>query len=604
MQTLKTSFLVALVLAALSACDSAPAPAATAPPVRFRMNFIEVPTSLDPIKANSAYAGAIINNVYDTLYRYQLFTEPYALTPNLAAEMPELSEDGKTVRIRLRTDAYFQDSAIFPNGKGRKVSAADVVYSLKRHFVPANFSDGAWLWLDNVEGIKAWVDAGAHMDADLSGLKVIAPDMLEIRLTQPMPTLTSTLANAYSAVVPNEAVQHFGADFARNALGSGPFKLKSFDGAKAVLLRNPSFRPETLSLAAEGYQPAKHAAYGFAELDGRRVPMVDEIEINFLTEPATVQRAFESGALDLASVSAANIPRVFSSQSPPTLQPALAKTTDFRNYVELGSVFVSFNMLDPELGAAKDPGTDARHRELRCAISAAYNWQERVDKIYSRSAQIFAGVIPPNVVGFESHNLGSNFDLNHAKTRLAAAGYTPDNLPTLHFGSTAGIEQRRMFELFRSQMVDLGFTPEKILWRSFPSFGSYIEAVNRGEVMLMDMGWQFDAPDAENVLQLYYGPYKAPQVNNANYQNAAFDADFERIRSMPVGPERTAVMQGMNQRLIDDCVVISGAVRQPFSIWRKPWRVWPDSAMMAGRTLRFVGLGPAQLAPVNKITSP
>ena len=148
-----------------------------------------------------------------------------------------------------------------------------------------------------------------------------------------------------------------------------------------------------------------------------------------------------------------------------------------------------------------------------------------------------------------------------------------------------------MFELFRSQMLDLGFPQEKVLWRSFPSFGSYIEAVNRGEVMLMDMGWQFDAPDAENVLQLYYGPYKAPQVNNANYVNAEFDADFERIRSMPVGPERIAVMQGMNQRLIDDCVVISGAVRQPFIVWRKPWRVWPDSAMMAGRTLRFVALG-------------
>ena len=592
MQNLKY-LLSALLIAALSACDCVPeaSPVTTKSPVRFRMNFTEVPTNLDPIKANSAYAGAIISNVYDTLYRYQLFTEPYALTPNLAAAMPELSQDGKTVRIRLRTDAYFQDSIAFPGGKGRQVTANDVIYSLKRHFVPANFSDGAWLWLDNIEGIKAWVDAGAHMDSELSGLKAIAPDLLEIRLTQAMPMLTSTLANAYSAVVPAEAVAHFGADFARNAVGSGPFILKAFDGAKAVLSRNPSFRQEIFNLAAEGYVPAKHAAYGFAELEGRRVPMVDEIEIDFLTEPATTQLAFESGALDLAGVSAVNMPRVFATQNPPTLQPVLAETSYFRNYIELGSVFVSFNMQDPELGAAKDASTDARHRALRCAISHAYNWQERVDKIYSHSAQVFTGVIPPSVTGFEPRNLGAKFDLAGAKAGLAAAGYTPATLPTLQFGSTASIEQRRMFELFRSQMVDLGFPQEKILWRSFPSFGSYIEAVNRGEVMLMDMGWQFDAPDAENVLQLYYGPYKAPQVNNANYQNAAFDADFERIRSMPPGPERNTIMQAMNQRLIDDCVVISGAVRQPFSVWRKPWRVWPDSAMMAGRTLRFVGLG-------------
>ena len=192
-------FAFALVIAlALLGCDAPETPGATTAPVRFRTSFDEVPTSLDPIKANSSYAGAIITNVYDTLYRYQLFTEPYALTPNLALAMPELSGDGKIVRIRLRTDAYFQDSAIFPGGKGRQVTAADVVYSLKRHFVPANFSDGTWLWLDNIEGIKSWVNAGAHMDADLSGLKAIAPDLLEIRLTQPMPLLTSIASCAPS----------------------------------------------------------------------------------------------------------------------------------------------------------------------------------------------------------------------------------------------------------------------------------------------------------------------------------------------------------------------------------------------------------------------
>jgi oligopeptide transport system substrate-binding protein len=111
-------------------------------------------------------------------------------------------------------------------------------------------------------------------------------------------------------------------------------------------------------------------------------------------------------------------------------------------------------------------------------------------------------------------------------------------------------------------------------------------------VMLMDMGWQFDAPDAENILQLYYGPYKAPQINNANYQNAAFDADFLRIRGMAPGPERLRIMQRMNQQLIDDCVVISGASRRFVSIWRKPWRVWPDNAMMVGRMLRFVAPAP------------
>jgi oligopeptide transport system substrate-binding protein len=599
--------LILLLCLTLTACEPTPsAPASQAPtpagpsklqPSKFRLNFTETPTSLDPLKASSAYSGAIISNVYDTLYRYQLFAEPYALMPNLAAAIPEVSADGKTVRIRLRQDAYFQDSAIFPGGKGRQVQAADVVFSLKRHFVPANFSDGAWLWSDAIAGLPAWVKSGAKMSEDVIGLQALAPDLLEIRLTQPMPMLASTLANAYSAVVPHEAISHFGADIARQALGSGPFLLASFDGAKAVLKRNPNFRKETFNLAAEGFDPNRKSTQDFADLNHKLPPFTEVIEINFLSEPSTVHLAFTGGALEMAGLNAPMLDLFFAARAPLTLRPEFAETLRFREIDELGSVFVSFNMLDPALGASSDPALNTRHQKLRCAISQAYNWQERSDKIYRQSARLFRGVIPPNVAGFDPANTRPSFDLKLAKQLLAEAGYDANNLPTLKFGSTAGSEQRRTFELFRSQMLDLGFSQEQIQWQSFPSFGAYIEAVNRGEVMLMDMGWQFDAPDAENILQLYYGPYKAPQVNNANYQNAVFDADFLRIRSMAQGPERLQIMQRMNQQLIDDCVVISGASRRIVSVWRKPWRAWPDNAMMAGRMLRFVA--PATAAPAT-----
>jgi oligopeptide transport system substrate-binding protein len=270
------------------------------------------------------------------------------------------------------------------------------------------------------------------------------------------------------------------------------------------------------------------------------------------------------------------------------LSPEFAQSSRFRSSTELGSVFVSFNMLDPQLGASAVLATDAKHRALRCAISAAYRWDERIEKVYGGAASSFTGVIPPNVNGFERKNLAPSFALNAAKTALAAAGYSATTLPTLRFGSTAGNDQRSTFELFRAQMLDLGFPESNVQWQSFPSYGAYIEAVNRGEVMLMDMGWQLDFPDPENVLQLYYGPYKAPQVNNANYQNTGYDANFERIQRLPAGPERTTIVQSMNQQLIDDCVAISGATRRPKTLWRKNWRVWPDSDSMVARSLRFV----------------
>lgn len=589
---MKNYLLSVAALVFLSACQESSEPAlATAPqaPPVFRMSVSEAPTSLDPLKASSAYASAIVTNVYDTLYRYQLFAEPHALRPNLALALPEVSEDGLTVQIHLRQDAYFQDSTIFPGGKGRQVRASDVVYSLKRHFVPDNFSDGAWLWSDALLGMEDWLKAGAKLDQELLGLRATDDFVLQFKLKQPMPMLGTTLANAYSAVVPHELLNAKGAQIATQAVGSGPYLLTSFDASKAVLQRNPDYRSEAFDLTAEGYSEAKHASSGLAAWRGKRLPLQDRIEIHFLSEPSAVHLGLSGESLDLASISVPIVQHYFLPTAELALKPELETRLAFRAGVELGSIFVSFNMLDPDIGASADPKVDQDHRELRCAIAEAYSWAERNEKIYRNTATLFRGVIPPGISGYRSEHAQPIFAPDRAKARLRSLALK--NLPTLRWGSTAASEQRRSFELFRAQMLALGFPQEKIEWQSFPSFGAYLEAVNQAQVMLMDMGWQMDAPDAENILQLYYGPYKAPQVNNANYQNALFDAKFEQLRRTPAGTARDALAAELNQLLIDDCVVLSGASRRQISVWKKPWRAWPDSQMMVGRMLRFVALG-------------
>ena len=580
------------VLLMLSAChdpaQQSPVPspdASKAAPV-FRMSVSEAPTSLDPLKASSAYASAIVSNVYDTLYRYQLFAEPHALRANLARAMPEVSADGLVVRIRLREDAYFQDSPIFPSGKGRQVRAADMVYSLKRHFVPDNFSDGAWLWSDTLVGMEDWLKAGAKLDQELTGLRAVGEFEVQFQLKQPMPMLASTLANAYSAVLPHELISAESGRIATIALGSGPYVLHSFDASKAVLQRNPNYRAEAFDLATEGYVQGKHEASGLAAWNGQLLPLQERIEIHFLSEASAVHLGLSGDSLDLASISVPIMQHYFSPSVDLKLRPELADRFSYRAGVELGSIFVSFNMLDPEIGASKDPAVDQAHKALRCAIVDAYSWAERNEKIYSNTARLFRGVIPPGIGGFDAANDLPIYAPIEAKARLKALALK--ELPTLRWGSTAASEQRRSFELFRAQMLELGFPQEKIEWQSFPSFGAYLEAVNQAQVMLMDMGWQMDAPDAENILQLYYGPYKAPQVNNANYQNPVFDAKFEQLRRTSALTERNTLAAELNQLLIDDCVVLSGASRRQISVWKKPWQAWPDSQMMVGRMLRFI----------------
>ncbi|HSH27746.1 MAG TPA: ABC transporter substrate-binding protein, partial [Wenzhouxiangella sp.] len=238
------------------------------------------PASLDPAHADNVYAATLVKNLYDTLYRYKYLERPYELTPNLAADFPEISDDGRVYRIALRKDARFANDPAFPDGQGRPVTATDVVYSLKRHFIAETRSRGGWLWRDRIVGLES----GAEIrDADqaVAGLEAVDKHIVRIELDAPYPQFTHTLAMALSAIVPREAVEHYGREFGVHPVGSGPFVLRRFDETMAVLERSPGFSRGRIDLAAEGFDPERHADYNLEHIDGRPWPLVDRVEVHF-----------------------------------------------------------------------------------------------------------------------------------------------------------------------------------------------------------------------------------------------------------------------------------------------------------------------------------
>jgi len=553
----------------------------------FRQAMADVPVSIDPLRTSAANAGAVVSNVYDTLYRYALLAEPYQIVPNLADGMPIATDSGKTIRVNIKRGVYFHDSPAFAGGKGRELKASDVIYSFKRHFDPALNSEMAWLWSD-LEGVKAWVAAGADYQAVLDGVQEAGPYTIEFNFKQAPAVFLSSLAHPSSAVVPAEAVQFYKGNLNRNAVGSGPFMLSHFDSTNAVLVRNPHFRKEPIDLQAEGYNLAKHAPFELDKLAGKTPPLIDRIELKFIAEAHTSAMAFERGEIDSSSATSASLPRYLDTKSAtPSLLPEWQQRLFMSSAPELGSVFISFNMADPSIGHSADAAKNSRNLALRCAISKAYSWDERREKIYAGSGISYQGAIPPGVPGFDPRHLAPRADVAAAKTLLANAGLT-GKLPALGYGSQNSIEQRRIFELFRTQMQAIGYSTGQISWQNYPSFGAYLDAVNNRKVMLMEMGWQLDAPDPENILQLYYGPFAAPQINNANYQNPAFDAAFLSARALPAGQARWDAFAALNQILIDDCVAIMGYSRVNTQLWSRRFIAWPASGLLAGNALRFV----------------
>lgn len=178
--------------------------------------------------------------------------------------------------------------------------------------------------------------------------------------------------------------------------------------------------------------------------------------------------------------------------------------------------------------------------------------------------------------------------IRSARARLAEAGWTADNLPTLDYGLVASVLGREMAEEFTGYMSAVGIPPEKINVESYATFGDYNRALRTSELQIMGYGWGLDYPDAENVLQLFYGPNAAPGSNASNYRNPEYDALYEQSAVMLPSQKRSEIYQQMNQMLIDDCVGILSLSRQRVALWHKEVLGLPDRQILGGFWLRFV----------------
>jgi ABC-type transport system substrate-binding protein len=111
--------------------------------------------------------------------------------------------------------------------------------------------------------------------------------------------------------------------------------------------------------------------------------------------------------------------------------------------------------------------------------------------------------------------------------------------------------------------------------------------------MLTTTAWTMDYPDAENTMQLFFGPNAAPGSNTANYNNEEFNRLYRASTTMQPSPLRTAMYRSMNRLVIDDCATISGISRTLILLWRREVALLPERSFVGGYHFRFADAGGA-----------
>ncbi len=546
----------ALLLWALGAasCSNDPYPPPGARKVLYAA-IGEDPHGLDPVQAGDTLSGGILAQIYDSLYEYHYLKRPYELIPCLAREMPEVSEDGLTYTVRIKEGVYFQDDPCFAatGGKGREVTAHDFVYSIKRLADAANKPRGWWLLQGKIVGLDAFHEESVEraeqklpMDygRTVEGLRALDPYTLQIRLSEPYPQLKYALEMSYTAAVPREAVEHYGEEFVNHPVGSGPFRLKEWRKRwKLVLERNPTYRDEFYPDEGE---PGEREA-GYLDAAGAKLPIVAEVYYTVIGEAQPAWIYFKQGYRDSSGVS--------KDQFQEAITPEKELTEEFRQkgvrlikFPEMVVYYVAFNMTDEVVGGA--------NKELRQAMSLAYNTEWRIENLYNGRAISAQSPIPPGIFGYDPdfRNPCKRHDLEAARKKLAEAGY-PDGIGpdgerlrvTYDIGS-ADPAARQAALAFADDMDKIGIKVEV----ATNTWAEFLRKTHEGRLQVFSIGWILDYPDPENFLQLLYGPNRAPGPNASFYDEPEYNRLFERMKAMQNTPERYEIIRRMVDILVED----------------------------------------------------
>jgi ABC-type transport system substrate-binding protein len=530
-------------------------PARAADAVRtLHVAFSIAETSFDPAFASDAASDGIIANIIEAMLDYDYLARPVKLVPRTLAAMPVAQDGGKTYTLQIRKGIYFTPDPAF-KGKPRELTAADYAYSLKRFLDPAVRSPWLWLFEGKLVGGDALIAAAAKKgkldyDAPFPGLEVVDRYTLRIRLTKPDLRFLYALAIPNTGAIAREVVEAYGTDIGAHPVGTGPYMLGQYKRSSQIELRaNPSYREVTY--VPSGPVPPSSQAVATA-LKGKRLPLTPRIDIRIIEEGQGQWLAFLNHEIDILEL----LPAEFTPQAltDGKLKPDLAaKGIVHQLLIRPNVAFTYFNMEDPVVG-----GYTPEKIALRRAISMGYNLDEAIRVLYYGRAHPASGPIPPDIEGYDPtlKTAAQLYDPAAARALLDKFGYkdrngdgfreAPDGKPlTLERWSIPSSAARQGDELWKKNMNAIGLRIE-FKQDKLPELR---KLARQGKIPMRSDGWNADYPDAENFMQLLYGP-NVGQANYSRFNLPEFNKLYDEAQTLPDSPERTKLFDRMTELVV------------------------------------------------------
>jgi len=467
-------------------------------------------TTLDPAFAKNQSIIWAVHQIYNRLVNLD---SNLNVAPSVARSW-DVSSDFLTYTFHLRNDVFFQDNDAFKNGKGRRLTAQDVAFSLNRIIDSNTASTGAWLFNNRI---------APH------GFVALNDSTFQLKLIHPFHPILQILSMEYCDIVPHEAVEKYGKDFGRHPCGSGAFQLKFWeDGVTMILEKNPH--------------------YWETDNRGKPLPYLDAIDISFNNNKAMEFLQFRQGQLSFIN-----------DIDPSFKDEVITKAGILRSEWQGKIVLQKHSYLNIEyIGILVDQNNPiVKNSPLKIkAVRQAMNYA--IDKkqlmMYLRNSigmPANAGFAP---AGLPSRNTefvkGYDYNPQLALKRLSDAGFpNGENLPTIVLSTDADYADICNFVAKQENNIGIKVQVE-VVQKSM-----LLQQTAQQQCALFLGSWIADYPDAENFMAVFYGKNPAPP-NYTRYHNPTFDKLYEQSLQENNDSLRYALYRKMDALMMDDAPVI------------------------------------------------
>ncbi|MFN5415733.1 MAG: ABC transporter substrate-binding protein [Flavobacteriia bacterium] len=494
----------------------------------FRFMSSEQITTLFPVTTSDVYNQRIVSQIFESPLKIDLETNK--VTPNLA-ESFTVTPDAKKFTLKIREGVVFHDDECFSGGTGRELTAEDVKYALDFACSGLKINEMSWMLVDKIRGAKEFnaKSKSSLPEGGVSGIKVVDGNTVTIELVEPFVGFDKVLTHSSLGVFPREAYETYKNEVRKHPIGTGPFKLQTWDDKQVVLARNNK--------------------YWRKDDFGNQLPFLEKITLTYAQNKKSELMAFRNKSIDLVlEIPVDEIENVLGSLEDAQAGMTVKHKIDSKN--SLSSTYFGFAHQTAPFNNVK----------VRQAFNMAIDRNFIVNYYLKGEGYPSVYGFVPSIEGYSNNRVkGYILDIVKAKALLADAGYKDgSNFPTIDLYVNAR-KGDPIFLLALGVKDQLKANLNVNINIKVCSIEARDKAIANGSAKFWRGGWIADYPDPENFLNLFSSDHigsNSTTMNPVKYKSVEYDrllASSMKERNPKI---RNEFFVKCDQMLIDDAVIM------------------------------------------------